>query len=77
MGNNPTMELKDGTVVRLNQFHACEGDVFPCSVAGTYIEVIDNETDQVLTTFMGTLPEDDDEEIIAFCEKVNAEVGKC
>lgn len=78
MQNNPIMELKDGTRVRLNQFHANESDVFPTSVSGSYIDVIEEGTDKVLATFMGTLPDDDcsDEEIMMFIEKVNVEVGK-
>lgn len=69
------IELKDGTEVECNEFWACDNDVFVGSESGNYVDVIDCDTNEVLCTFMGELPDVDDEEAVeAFIESVNENV---
>lgn len=71
-GNALVIELKDGTEVKCNEFWACDNDVFFGSESGNYVNVIDCDTNEVLCTFMGGLPDiDDEEDVEVFIEKVN------
>lgn len=52
------IKFDNGKEVELREFWACDNDVFAGSESGTYTDVIDTATGDVITTVGGGIPED-------------------
>lgn len=55
-----TIELSDGHEVICEEYFACDNDVFEGSESGEWVDVLDGETGDLIVTFMGRIPQEEE-----------------